>query len=367
MVCRHCGAPLKPGANFCGKCGAKVEPEIQQETPKKRKNNPLLWVGLGVCIVVIVALVIVIVMMMWNRNVNRTGQNSGYYVAESNAESNVKGQSEASPEQQESLEEQESSMISALPEKIKTVRLSCGAEVALDATALDLSDFYVNDLQGLEQCTDLQYLKIDGGKLTDLTPVLTLGKLQTLVIHHVPLQEIGLLRNLTSLTYLDIKDTKVTADMVQAYQTAVPGVTVEGYRQSTYELVAQNCTWDEAKRMCEAAGGHLVTIEDEAEMQKVLTLLQGTQLSYLWLGAYCENGQWSWVTGEPWGGYQKWYAGEPSGQDVDGTPENRLCLWNIDEAGWTMNDQRSDLSSFKHAQGRLGYICETEKIAGFKE
>ena len=27
MICKECGAPLKPGAKFCTKCGAEVEKE----------------------------------------------------------------------------------------------------------------------------------------------------------------------------------------------------------------------------------------------------------------------------------------------------------------------------------------------------
>jgi hypothetical protein len=38
----------------------------------------------------------------------------------------------------------------------------------------------------------------------------------------------------------------------------------------------------------------------------------------------------------------------------------------VDDNGWTMNDQRNDLPSFTSTQGRIGYICENEAIAGYK-
>ena len=78
------------------------------------------------------------------------------------------------------------------------------------------------------------------------------------------------------------------------------------------------------------------------------------------------NDDWFWITNEPWGGYVNWFPGEPSKQDADGTLEDCLCLWNVDDNGWTMNDQRNDLPSFTSTQGRIGYICEYEAIAGYK-
>ena len=186
-------------------------------------------------------------------------------------------------------------------------------------------------------------------------------------LNQVPVADLTPLYNLTALSYLDITDTQVSASGVQAVQKEIPGLSVVGYTQSTYTVVANNCTWDEARALCEEAGGHLATVADSAEMDRILAALQNMTLTYLWLGGYSENEQWHWVTDEAWGGYANWYPGEPSKQDVDGTPENRLCLWNIDEKGWTMNDQRNDLSTFDHAQGRLGYICEIEQIAGFQE
>ena len=58
--------------------------------------------------------------------------------------------------------------------------------------------------------------------------------------------------------------------------------------------------------------------------------------------------------------------GEPSGHDVDGTVEDKLCLWNIDDYGWTLNDQRNDLTGFNQVAGHMAYVLEKEELTGIK-
>ena len=165
---------------------------------------------------------------------------------------------------------------------------------------------------------------------------------------------------------MDITDTQVSPEQVKDLQEACPGIVLNGHIYSTYEVVKQDCTWSEAVELCAAKKGHLVTISDEAEMKKVEEALKDTDLKYFWMGGYSQDDTWFWITGEPWGGYENWFPGEPSKKDADGTLEDCLCLWNVDDTGWTMNDQRNDLPSFTSTQGRIGYICEYETIAGYK-
>ncbi len=395
VPCPHCGAEMPVSAQFCGRCGKPMKEEAQpweeeraeesyvsgQEAPDRpyeapqpapKKKKVWLWIVLGV---VIVLVFIVGVVLLFFRSPDSQPQQEAAASAAVQEETSAQEDSELSSERQnlqESAAEEEAPEVSALPEESSaapetTVTLSCGAVIDLEATSADLSGYEVTDLMGIERCTQLQNLKIVGGSLSDLTPLVGLSQLQALTLNQVPVADLTPLYNLTALSYLDITDTQVSASGVQAVQKEIPGLSVVGYTQSTYTVVANNCTWDEARALCEEAGGHLATVADSAEMDRILAALQNTTLTYLWLGGYSENEQWHWVTDEAWGGYANWYPGEPSKQDVDGTPENRLCLWNIDEKGWTMNDQRNDLSTFDHAQGRLGYICEIEQIAGFQE
>ncbi len=247
------------------------------------------------------------------------------------------------------------------------VTLSCGVEIPFDASSVDLSGTAVNDLYGLEQCTMLQALRINGGSLTDLSPLTGLSQLSSVTLNNVPVSDIQILKNLPNLQYLDITDTQVSSQQVKDLCAAKPNLVVSGYATSTYEITKKDCTWVEAVDFCAEKGGHLVTISDKAEMEKVEALLKDTDLKYFWMGGYSQGDTWYWITGETWGGYVNWFPGEPSKQDTDGTLEDCLCLWNVDDNGWTMNDQRNDLPSFTSTQGRIGYICEYEAVAGYQE
>lgn len=136
---------------------------------------------------------------------------------------------------------------------------------------------------------------------------------------------------------------------------------------SRYELITGDVDWAEANAECIKRGGHLITISSDAEMQKASEIAEAAGLSYIWIGGYTSvrgsTAYGHWITGEKFD-YQKWYPGEPSRDDLDGTPEMYLMLWKVDDKGWTWNDQREGL--FKDEKiarifkGKTGYICEYE-------
>lgn len=138
----------------------------------------------------------------------------------------------------------------------------------------------------------------------------------------------------------------------------------------SYEVIAGDYSWQAAKVNCENRGGYLATITSPEEYKEICELADNSGLTYLWLGAlrYSETDRWeedSWITGEHWA-FDYWYPGEPSMEDVDGTKEYYLCLWNAKyeggEIGWTFNDQRNDLvTALPSVSGSVGYICEYEK------
>ena len=80
--------------------------------------------------------------------------------------------------------------------------------------------------------------------------------------------------------------------------------------EDNYSVITGNFTWHQAKADAEVRGGHLVTITSEEEWEKVILeadLEATSQRDHLWIGATDENneGQWEWVTGEPWS-YTNW-------------------------------------------------------------
>lgn len=136
----------------------------------------------------------------------------------------------------------------------------------------------------------------------------------------------------------------------------------------TYQIVVEDVSWQEAYDRAQAAGGHLATITSQEEFDAICTQADQaaviTQVRYLWLGARQGSAGWTgsdcWITGEDWT-FDAWYPGEPSGQDEDGTPENVLCMWNVQQSGWTFNDQRNDLLSvLPQVSGKVGYVIEFE-------
>lgn len=138
----------------------------------------------------------------------------------------------------------------------------------------------------------------------------------------------------------------------------------------TYEVIAGDLSWEDAKNACEERGGYLATITSEEEYEKISEMADRSGLTYLWLGAKLQSDteEWKqagWITGEDWT-FDNWYPGEPSRQDTDGTKELFLCMWkakyNEEEIGWTFNDQRNDIvGAFPKIAGKVGYVCEDER------
>ncbi len=132
---------------------------------------------------------------------------------------------------------------------------------------------------------------------------------------------------------------------------------------SRYEIFASDCSWTEANRECIQKGGHLATITSQDEMNQLVQMAENSGLSYLWIGGYTSvdsSGAFGhWVTGEPFN-YACWFPGEPSRNDLDGTPEMYLLLWKI-EGNWSWNDERDDpITDMSYFSGNMGYICEYE-------
>jgi flagellar hook assembly protein FlgD len=118
------------------------------------------------------------------------------------------------------------------------------------------------------------------------------------------------------------------------------------YKGHTYYVYKANVTWKKAKALCEAKGGHLVTITSAKENTFVKSLVEKANIGYCWLGATDEakEGTWKWVTGESFK-FSYWRDGEPNNTDNN---EHYLSTWDYTQ--W--NDYSNDSGSVK------GYVCE---------
>ena len=141
--------------------------------------------------------------------------------------------------------------------------------------------------------------------------------------------------------------------------TPSPAPTPTPQPESTYQLFIEDVTWEEARDLCEEKGGHLVTISDADELEKVTGLAETYGVSLVWIGFYRgQDGEIHWLNGEDID-YYIWGDGEPSGHDTDGTAEDYGLLWHTD-GGWIYNDSRNDpVSAYPGIySGNIAYICE---------
>lgn len=133
--------------------------------------------------------------------------------------------------------------------------------------------------------------------------------------------------------------------------------------KSRYELIKADVSWQEANDACIERGGHLVTLTSPAEMDEIVRMCENAGMKYCWIGGYTSVRRniafGHWITGESFN-FTSWYPGEPSRNDLDGTPEFYLMLWNV-EGVWSWNDQRNDVvADYDYFKGVIGYVCEYE-------
>ena len=78
-----------------------------------------------------------------------------------------------------------------------------------------------------------------------------------------------------------------------------------------YARINESMTWEEAEAVCVALGGHLACIGSDEENTFVFDQFAGDR--YCWLGATDagHEGEWRWVTGEPFN-FTAWGSAEPS-------------------------------------------------------
>jgi len=130
------------------------------------------------------------------------------------------------------------------------------------------------------------------------------------------------------------------------------------YNGHGYEVITgpveRSLTWDEARALAEAMGGHLATITsaDENHFVSGLVSTDGRgNLERYWLGGYqqlpgdgsCEPANcWAWVTGEDWV-YDNWEPGEPN-NGMSGT-QHFLHYWRT-PGQWDDMENRGVMDSF---------------------
>lgn len=124
-----------------------------------------------------------------------------------------------------------------------------------------------------------------------------------------------------------------------------PGVPADAlpYGNRWYRVYGEKITWQNARKRCEALGGQLAVVPDEATWKFLTTSIAGNPR--LWLGASDEltEGLWKWVDGTNFK-FEAW-NGKPA--DNLEKKEHYLAMW-----GNSWNDAANDDPEI------AGFICE---------
>lgn len=123
-----------------------------------------------------------------------------------------------------------------------------------------------------------------------------------------------------------------------------------------YKFIKGNMNWEEAKEYCQDIGGYLATITTKEEEKEVLSLLENSNVTVLWLGANDLDslGNFKWISGEEFT-YSNWASNEPNN---DNGVEHYLVLYKI-EGNWLWNDGPLNTNEYYEADN-IGFICEWE-------
>lgn len=150
---------------------------------------------------------------------------------------------------------------------------------------------------------------------------------------------------------------------------AGPSITPE--KESTYEFIVKDCTWDEAFYESVDSGGHLLTIDSEEEYRTVIGLIEKCGLNgiifYIGAARTPDGADYYWIDsdrnlyGSSINGFPYWLEGEPSLEDENlGIPEDRAeFFYYHSESRWILNDIPNDLlGAAPLYRGKIGYIIE---------
>lgn len=84
-------------------------------------------------------------------------------------------------------------------------------------------------------------------------------------------------------------------------------------------FLTDTLSWEDAQKAAAAAGGNLVTINDEQENQWLVNTFIDDKVAFLWIGLNDaqQEGTFQWTSGEPMT-YLNWAKGEPNDNPANG-------------------------------------------------
>ena len=140
---------------------------------------------------------------------------------------------------------------------------------------------------------------------------------------------------------------------------AAAGLKPEQTKRSRYEVVDESMTWEEARLEAQRRGGYLATITSEEEQKNVFDLVKKGKKNFYWLGGHCVNGQWEWISGEPFV-YSNWGPGQP---DNHQNVQDKLMIMRLSYKGINNSkaghwDDESNSRVLRNELNKTGFIIE---------
>lgn len=134
------------------------------------------------------------------------------------------------------------------------------------------------------------------------------------------------------------------------------------FNGNKYQVCDQRATWTNAQAGCENAGGHLLTIGSQEEQDFIMSILDEDCKPFYWLGGRKIDGNWQWVTKEPFV-YSNFSDVKPENEFVG----DCLRIYGRDMGGvakgqWSDTVDYHALITSIYSEYYGGFICEWEGV-----
>ncbi len=148
------------------------------------------------------------------------------------------------------------------------------------------------------------------------------------------------------------------------------------YEDHRYELVVEDCTWEEAQEKCQKKGGYLASLTCDGEFEKVENMIRSEDKTNIcfYVGAEQVDYVYEWTepgltqkgcVGSPY--YKHWLDNGPSYTDIDLNgntidEEKVEFIFRKGEDCFYLNDIPNDvIGIYPSFAGKMGYICEYDR------
>ena len=168
----------------------------------------------------------------------------------------------------------------------------------------------------------------------------------------------GMLGDPAALRFLPMREQATQADTAAQAETSdvaaaatTTAATTRGV--STYQVIEQAMSWEEAAQYCAAHGGRLAVADTQEAWQMIRSEISASDKSAIWLGASRSGDDWYWADGSQMT-FSAWGSTEPNNE---GGRETCLMAEKV-SGGIVWFDEPEDVSGM-YADYKVGFVMET--------